>query len=317
MAALIAVSIKHSSDEIRSLAARLFASMSSNEKKIQAFANRMGALNLAIQFNKESNPKMKEIILGALLAYIKAENFDAKRKFLFFYEGIETLSNWVIEDAKQPSPINPQQRKIRLKLVQFLNDITTNDDSILRYKRQSAQDFKAGKKRQPFSARVEFGNSMELIKSLLTQFEEADLSAVPNYQLREYTLGCLMRIYRKSPQLKDEIERVLQPHLQNLKNCSDEKRQDNVANEVERVDKVLAVDAERANGVEDPVNFPDVKPVVIMEWPSSKYEDMRPGDMYIGLENDKGQREGYGVYKWASESSSDERFSGHCYEGTY
>jgi len=91
--------------------------MTSNEKKIQAFANRMGALNFILQFGKETDPKMKEIILGALLAFIKAENFQAKREFLFFYEGIGTLSTWIKEDAAQPSPINAQQRKIRLKLI--------------------------------------------------------------------------------------------------------------------------------------------------------------------------------------------------------
>ena len=107
MAAVMSLIVKHSSDEIRTLAARLFASMTSNEKKIQAYANRSGALNFILQFNKENTPKMKEVILGALLAFIKAENFQAKREFLFFYDGIQTLSTWIAEDAKQPSPINP------------------------------------------------------------------------------------------------------------------------------------------------------------------------------------------------------------------
>jgi len=126
-----------------------------------------------------------------------------------------------------------------------------------------------------------------------------------------------MRIYRKSPQLKDDIEKTLQQHLQDLNGSNDEKRKDQVANEVESVNKVLAVDSERAKDVKDPVNFPNVKPAVIMEWPSPNYEDMSPGDMYIGTENGEGKRDGFGVYKWAGEAGSNERFGGHCYEGNY
>ena len=50
MSALMSLIIKHPSDEIRSQAARLFAAMTSNEKKIQAFANRLGALDFILQF---------------------------------------------------------------------------------------------------------------------------------------------------------------------------------------------------------------------------------------------------------------------------
>jgi hypothetical protein len=107
MSSLMSLIVKHPSDEVRSQAARLFAAMTSNEKKIQAFANRSGALNFILQFNKETTPKMKEVILGALLAFIKAENFQAKREFLFFYEGIGTLITWIKEDTAQPGPINP------------------------------------------------------------------------------------------------------------------------------------------------------------------------------------------------------------------
>ena len=60
----------------------------------------------------------------------------------------------------------------------------------------------------------------------MTQFEDADLSVVPNFQMREYTLGCLMRIYRKTPKLKDAIEASLQRHLVNLNANADEKRKD-------------------------------------------------------------------------------------------
>jgi hypothetical protein len=55
-----------------------------------------------------------------------------------------------------------------------------------------------------------------------------------------------MRIYRKSPNIKDAIEPTLQKHLENLNSNADEKRKEQIDNEVSNVNKVLAVDAERA-----------------------------------------------------------------------
>jgi len=43
---------------------------------------------------------MKTDILGSLLSFIKAENFNAKREFLFFHDGAATLAAWIKADME-------------------------------------------------------------------------------------------------------------------------------------------------------------------------------------------------------------------------
>ena len=85
------------------------------------------------------------------------------------------------------------------------------------------------------------------------------------------------------------------------------------------MNKVLAVDAERSQNVEDPMNFPDIKPATINEWvaTNSKHGE-HFGDRYVGAGVDNGSiRDGNGVYKWENKDGSKERFSGDCYTGAY
>ena len=128
-----------------------------------------------------------------------------------------------------------------------------------------------------------------------------------------------MRIYRKSPNIKDAIEPTLQKHLENLNSNADEKRKEQIGSEVASVNKVLAVDAERAQNVEDPWNFPEIKPVCINEWlATNSLHKALYGDRYVGAGVDNGRiRDGEGVYKWENKDSAGERFSGDCYSGTY
>lgn len=128
-----------------------------------------------------------------------------------------------------------------------------------------------------------------------------------------------MRIYRKSPNIKDAIEPTLQKHLENLNSNADEKRKEQIGNEVANVNKVLAVDAERAQNVEDAWNFPEIKPVCINEWLATNSKHKAPyGDRYVGAGVDNGRiRDGVGVYKWENKDGANERFSGDCYSGSY
>jgi len=84
---------------------------------------------------------------------------------------------------------------------------------------------------------------------------------------------------------------------------------------------VLAVDAQRAEDVKDPMNFPNVKPAVIHEWPASNLKHKNDwGDTYVGTEGvkDNGRvRDGFGIYKWENKEGSNHRFSGDYYEGEY
>lgn len=134
-----------------------------------------------------------------------------------------------------------------MKLTQFLYDLVNNDDSILEFKPQTAQEMKAKKPKEPFSVRVEIGKDKEVIDKLLSLFDkDVDLTIPGIYQLRDYTLKCLQKIYRLSDQLEGSIEGVLGPHLAKLKAFTDEERKEQVDTETGEVTKLLAIKAERA-----------------------------------------------------------------------
>ena len=73
-------------------------------------------------------------MLGSLLAFLKAENFAGKVKFIEELDGLNLMCKWVCEckereDNKYGN--KAQMRKIRLKLLQLLYDLCLNDDSIM------------------------------------------------------------------------------------------------------------------------------------------------------------------------------------------
>ena len=92
-------------------------------------------------------------------------------------------------------------RKIRLKLLQLLNDFVVNDDSILNdgcYVRETV------------------GQDRNLIRRLLLTISNAKLETIKDDLLREYTLAILRRVYQVSPKLKDRIEIVLDDHKEEI-----------------------------------------------------------------------------------------------------
>jgi len=166
----------------------------------------------------------------------------------------------------------------------MLYDLVNNDDSIL-----SKQ-----------STRVVFGNDSDLIAALLKHIKDADLSDQTSYSIRDYVLLCLQRIYRKSPQLTSVVQPALTAHLEALKAFDNADRKSQVDKEIETVTNVLKVEEERAQNVEDPVNFPDEKPAHIQTW-----ED---GTRFVGVTADGNKRNGPGIFIMSN---------GDRYEGNY
>ena len=121
-----------------------------------------GAVNLSAQFEREVSPKSKETMLGCLLAYIKAENFEGKIAFIKKLDGLKKVRNWIIECKEGDKFGNEptQVRKIRLKLLQLCYDLCLNDDSI----------FAGG-----YVVRNYFGKNKEFIQHLLDTLEHPDL----------------------------------------------------------------------------------------------------------------------------------------------
>jgi hypothetical protein len=50
---LMAIIFSHPSDKVRKLACSIFSSINQNNKEVQDFANKAGAMNLVIQFERE------------------------------------------------------------------------------------------------------------------------------------------------------------------------------------------------------------------------------------------------------------------------
>ena len=66
-------------DSIRKQGCLLFNAVTGNNQKVQNFAAKAGAINLAAQMDREQTPAMREAILGSLSAFMKSANFTAKR----------------------------------------------------------------------------------------------------------------------------------------------------------------------------------------------------------------------------------------------
>lgn len=112
---------------------------------------------------------MREIMIGCLLSFIKAENFAAKAIFVKERQGLEKLSGWLTisgDEQEQKYGKAAQLRKIRLKLLQLTSDLCLNDDSIYG-KGTFVRDF--------------FGKQQAVISHLCATIESADLEVAQEY----------------------------------------------------------------------------------------------------------------------------------------
>ena len=82
MTALLQIMVGHDSDDVRKQACQTFSSVTGNNQKVQNFALKAGAINLAAQLEREQKPAMREAILSSLSAFIKSANFEGKRQYV-------------------------------------------------------------------------------------------------------------------------------------------------------------------------------------------------------------------------------------------
>ena len=139
--------------------------VTANNAKVQSFTLKIGAVNLASQLEREKTPLMREAILGCFSAFIRSDNFPAKRQYILELSGLEQLSRWIClkgadEEKKYGKP--PMARKIRLKLRQVLYDFLNNDDSIVN---------------EGFHVRDKLGKDEKLVKTLIDSISEANIDS--------------------------------------------------------------------------------------------------------------------------------------------
>lgn len=82
MTELLSIALGHPSDELRVKACSIISSVSADNKQVQEFAVRSGALNLVYRVNAEENIRNKEAAFGALSSLLRAEGFEGKRRFI-------------------------------------------------------------------------------------------------------------------------------------------------------------------------------------------------------------------------------------------
>ena len=163
---------KEDRNALRKAACRLFASIVSNNKKMQDIATKYGAFNLAVQFEREKDPDMREAILASAGAYLKAGSFAGKRRFVETRkegdgcDGIEVLTSWLMLSAdaenKKFGDDPARVRRFKLKLLQLLYDLVLNDDSILN---------------EGFFVRDTLGANKEFFNFLVDQIKNSDVTA--------------------------------------------------------------------------------------------------------------------------------------------
>ena len=101
LAALLEIIVAHEIEEVRVAACGVFSQMNGNNDKIQAFSTRYMAINLTVLLEFESTPNMKEAVLGALSAFVKAGNFAAKRQFVIDFDGVNRMSRWLCTKGEE------------------------------------------------------------------------------------------------------------------------------------------------------------------------------------------------------------------------
>ena len=132
--ALLEIMVAHEDDGVRKNAGQVFNAVTGNNLKVQTFAAKTGAINLAAQLDREQTPAMREVMIGSLSAFMKAENFPGKRQYILHQRGLEQLGEWIsLSGPEKEKKIGKaaQARKITIKFRQLLYDLLSNDDSIL------------------------------------------------------------------------------------------------------------------------------------------------------------------------------------------
>lgn len=99
---------------------------------------------------------MRESILSALSAFLKADNFPGKRQYIAKLDGLHQLKAWICftpEDEEIYLGKGSESRKIRIKTMQLVYDMLLNDDGIINNGR---------------SVRTRLGGDLEFISKLLS-----------------------------------------------------------------------------------------------------------------------------------------------------
>ena len=120
---------------------------------------------------------MKDAVFGSLAAWIKADNFEAKRRFINDQPGLEFLKKLFCD-----SLVN-QNFNLRLKkqVVSLTYDLLLNDDGIF--------------EESPYHVRQHFCSDEVFLTKLRSTIVNADLANLGEIQYRDYILRIIFRLH--------------------------------------------------------------------------------------------------------------------------
>lgn len=115
---------------------------------MQEFATKSGIINLVGSFNREEEPSVKNALFSCLTAWLKADNFEGKRRFLNEQQGLEVLVR-LVQEAAADDGFNA---RLRLNVHRLVFDLVLNDDGIF--------------EEQPFHVREHLGQREDFLASV-------------------------------------------------------------------------------------------------------------------------------------------------------
>ena len=177
MTELLSLIYSHESAVVHKTSCHLLTSIMTNNRQVQEFASKSGALNLVGQFEREQSLQTKDAIFGSLSAWIKADNFEGKRRFINDKNGLDFLKRLVCD------PEVNQTFNIRLKkrVMNLINDLVTNDDGIY--------------VEQPFFVRDFFCQDQVFLNTFAGLLAGANLQNMQELQYRDTVLLILFRLH--------------------------------------------------------------------------------------------------------------------------
>jgi len=213
---------KHPDKSVRKVACNTFTQVVQNNLELQDWAQKLGALNLMGTFVKENDMKNKEAVFGSLSSFLRSENFVGKREFIQKMGGLQFLAATMHEQANS-------ERLIKKVLI-LMYDLVLNDDGIF-------ED-------NPTYVRKCFGEQMNILDRLIELLMEASkqINVPSTWDLREFILLTLFRIFQVCPEQLVKHAPVLNQHKQNLIAPLKESNQDQrelIAKEIGKLEAVL------------------------------------------------------------------------------
>jgi hypothetical protein len=96
MIKLIQLIASHPEPEVKIIACSIMSEATSDNKQVQEFVQKSGALNFTKLIENERIPRVKEAVFNALSSLIMGNNFESKRQFIIDFDGLNFLSNLVV-----------------------------------------------------------------------------------------------------------------------------------------------------------------------------------------------------------------------------